>query len=168
MRTDPKLFRIALLSCCIVAATGVSVLFKANAADAGQEPFVYPTQGQSSQVMEQDKYSCYQWAKGQTGFDPMQAPTATAPPPPTRGGAVRGAAGGAALGAAVGAVAGDAGKGAAIGAVSGGLIGGARRRQSMNEQEQYAQQQAAGYEQRRGEYNRAWGACMEGRGYTVK
>ncbi|MRR57830.1 MAG: hypothetical protein EG824_06420, partial [Deltaproteobacteria bacterium] len=102
MRTDAKLFRIAVLSCCIVAAAGVSALFTANAADAGQEPFVYPTQGQSSQVMEQDKYSCYQWAKGQTGFDPMQAPTATAPPPPTRGGAVRGAAGGAALGAAVG------------------------------------------------------------------
>lgn len=168
MRTEAKLFRITLLSCCIVAAATVAALFTANVADAAQDPFVYPTQGQSSQIMEQDKYSCYQWAKGQTGFDPMQAPAATAPPPATKGGALRGAAGGAALGAAVGAIAGDAGKGAAIGAVSGGIIGGARRQKSRAEQDQYAQQQAAGYEQRRGEYNRAWGACMEGRGYTVK
>ena len=168
MMKDVKLFRITVLTYCIVAAATVSVLFTANAADAGQEPIVYPSQGQSSQAMEQDKYSCYQWAKGQTGFDPMQAPTATAPPPQTKGGALRGAAGGAAVGAAVGAIAGDAGKGAAIGAASGGIIGGARRQKSMREQEQYAQDQAAGYEQRRGEYNRAWGACMEGRGYTVK
>ncbi len=133
-----------------------------------QEPYVYPTRGQSNDQMEKDKYSCYKWAKGQTGFDPMQAPTASAPPPPTRGGAVRGAAGGAAVGAAVGAIAGNAGKGAAIGAASGGLIGGARRRQSQKEQEQYAQQQSSQYSQRRGEYNRAWGACMEGKGYTVK
>jgi hypothetical protein len=133
-----------------------------------QDPYVYPTQGQSNKKMEQDKYSCYQWAKGQTGFDPMQAPTATAPPPSTKGGALRGAAGGAALGAAVGAIAGDAGKGAAIGAASGGIIGGARRAKSNQEQQQYAQQQAAGYEQQRNGYNRAWGACMEGRGYTVK
>jgi hypothetical protein len=168
---DAKLFRIiriTMLACCIFAMAAVSALVAASAADAGQDPYVYPTQGQSSSKMEQDKYSCYQWAKGQTGFDPMQAPTATAPPPPTKGGALRGAAGGAALGAAVGAIAGDAGKGAAIGAASGGIIGGARRQKSRMEQDQYAQQQAAGYEQRRGEYNRAWGACMEGRGYTVK
>jgi len=168
MRLDAKLFGIRVLSYCIVAAVTVSALITADAVDAGQDPYVYPTKGQSSSKMEQDKYSCYQWAKGQTGFDPMQAPTATAPPPQTKGGALRGAAGGAAVGAAVGAIAGDAGKGAAIGAASGGIIGGARRQKSMREQEQYAQDQAAGYEQRRGEYNRAWGACMEGRGYTVK
>ncbi len=135
---------------------------------AAQEPFVFPAQGQSNQQTEQDKYSCYTWAKGQTGFDPMQAPTATAPPPAPKGGAVRGAAGGALAGAAIGAIAGDAGKGAAIGAASGGIIGGARRQRSIKQQQQYAQQQAAGYEQKRSEYNRAWGACMEGKGYTVK
>ncbi len=150
-----------------VAATVIAAIVATGSVIA-QEPYVYPTRGQSNDQMEKDKYSCYKWAKGQTGFDPMQAPTASAPPPPTRGGAVRGAAGGAAVGAAVGAIAGNAGKGAAIGAASGGLIGGARRRQSQKEQEQYAQQQSAQYGQRRGEYNRAWGACMEGKGYTVK
>jgi hypothetical protein len=145
----------------IIAGISVPVAF-------AQDPYVYPTQGQSNKKMEQDKYSCYQWAKGQTGFDPMQAPTTTAPPPPTKGGALKGAAGGALLGAAVGAIAGDAGTGAAIGAASGGIIGGARRAKSTQEQQQYAEQQAAGYEQQRNGYNRAWGACMEGRGYTVK
>jgi hypothetical protein len=154
------------------AIHGVGMTIVATAISVGpvhaQEPIVYPSKGQSQKQMEKDKYSCYQWAKGQTGFDPMQAPTATAPPPEQKGGALKGAAGGAALGAVVGAIAGDAGKGAAIGAASGGLIGGARRMQSNKEQQQYGQQQAAGYEQRRAEYNRAWGACMEGKKYTVK
>lgn len=168
MRHDVKFWRISIsVACTIVMATSLAV-FSSIGFVAAQEPYVYPTRGQSGNQEEQDKYSCYQWAKGQTGFDPMQTPTATAPPPPTRGGAVRGAAGGAALGAAVGAIAGDAGKGAAIGAASGGIIGGARRMRSRAEQERYAQEQTAGYEQRRNEYYRAWGACMEGKGYTVK
>lgn len=161
-------FHRAMRSVCMLAIAPLLAGFLLSANSSAQEPIVFPAHGQNAGMMEQDKFSCYQWAKGQTGFDPMQAPTATAPPPPTRGGALRGAAGGAAMGAAIGAVAGDAGKGAAIGAASGGIIGGARRRKSQEEQQQYAQQQAAGYEQRRNEYNRAWGACMEGKGYTVK
>ncbi|HJV65778.1 MAG TPA: glycine zipper family protein [Geomonas sp.] len=151
----------------MVCAIALAVMASVVAAGA-QEPIVYPSKGQSNDKMEKDKYSCYQWAKGQTGFDPMQAPTASAPPPQQKGGAVRGAAGGAALGAAVGAIAGNAGKGAAIGAASGGIIGGARKRQSEKEQASYQQDQQAQYANRRAEYNRAWGACMEGRGYTVK
>ncbi len=143
------------------------VALSAAAAFAQQQPIVYPSRGQTSQQMEQDKFQCYEWAKGQTGFDPMQAPTATAPPPQQQGGLLRGAAGGAALGAVIGAIAGNAGEGAAIGAASGGIFGGLRRRRSMMEQQQYAQQQAASYEQRRSTYNGAWGACMTGRGYTV-
>lgn len=167
MQNDARLFPEVKRTAVIGAVSLFAAVFAATAVDA-QDPIVYPAKGQSSQKMEQDKYSCYQWAKGQTGFDPMQTPTATAPPPQKKGGAVRGAAGGAAMGAAIGAIAGDAGKGAAIGAASGGIIGGVRRRKSEQEQQQYAQDQSAGYQQRRGEYNRAWGACMEGRGYTVK
>ncbi|RNC68270.1 MAG: hypothetical protein ED859_11050 [Desulfuromonadales bacterium] len=137
-------------------------------AEAAQEPIVFPSKGQSSKQVEKDKYSCYEWAKGQTGFDPMQVPTATTPPPEKKGGVVRGAAGGALAGVAIGAIAGDAGKGAAIGAASGGIIGGARKHRSEKAQEEWAQKEAAGYDQRRGTYNRAWGACMEGKGYTVK
>jgi hypothetical protein len=134
-----------------------------------QEPIVYPGKGQSQQQVEQDKYSCYEWAKGQTGFDPMQTTsTAAATPQEKKGGAMRGAAGGALGGAAIGAIAGDAGKGAAIGAASGGVVGGVRRHRSEEEQRQTQQQAAAGAEEQRATYNRAWGACMEGKGYTVK
>jgi hypothetical protein len=135
---------------------------------AAQDPIVFPAKGQSNQQIESDKFACYSWAKGQTGFDPMQAPASTAPPPPTKGGVVQGAAKGALAGVAIGAIAGDAGKGAAIGAAAGGMLGGAKKKQSQQQQQQAAQQQAAGYEQKRSEYNRAWSACMEGKGYTVK
>ncbi|MBW2173377.1 MAG: hypothetical protein JRF64_01785 [Deltaproteobacteria bacterium] len=142
---------------------------------AAQELIIYPSKGQSQEQMEQDKFSCYSWAKQQTGFDPMEVPKATAPPPKQeakKGGLLRGATRGAAVGVAAGAIAGDAGKGAAIGAASGGLIGGMRRRDQAGRQQQaeqqWAQEQSAQYTHRRNEYNRAYAACLEGKGYTVK
>jgi hypothetical protein len=139
-----------------------------------QEPVIYPAKGQSPQQMEKDKYECYTWAKGQSGFDPMATPTASSPPPQQQapeGGLFRGAAGGAAVGAAIGAIAGNAGMGAAIGAAGGGLFGGMRRREQMMQeqqaQEQWAEQQAAHLTQERNLYNRNFKACMEGRGYTL-
>ncbi len=150
-----------------VIGISAGALLYAGAAFA-QEPIFYPNKGQSADKLEQDKYACYQWAKGQTGFDPMQVPTASSAPPEKKGGALRGAAGGAALGAIGGAIAGDAGKGAAIGAATGGVIGGVRRHRSTKEQEEWAQKESSGYAQKRNTYNRALSACMEGRGYTVK
>ena len=93
---------------------------------------------------------------------------AAAAPPPQQGGAVKGAARGAAVGAGGGAVAGDAGKGAAVGAAAGGTAG-AMRQNSNNRAAAQASQQAqaqqqAGY----GNYERAYSACLGGRGYTVK
>jgi flagellar biosynthesis/type III secretory pathway protein FliH len=141
----------------------------------GDDVFIYPNKGQTKQQQDKDKYECYDWAKQQTGFDPMAQPKATAPPPAQeakQGGVVKGAARGALVGVAVGAIAGDAGKGAAIGAAGGGLFGGMRRKDQQRQQEQaeqqWAQQQAANYEQNRSKYNRAFSSCMEGRGYTVK
>ena len=140
-----------------------------------QDLMIYPAKGQSQDQMERDKFECYSWAKGQTGFDPMQVPTATTPPPPQeaqQGGVGRGAVRGGLVGLGVGAIAGDAGKGAAIGAASGGLIGGMRRHDQVSRQQQaeqqWANEQAANYTRRRSEYNRAYGACLEGRGYSVK
>ena len=141
----------------------------------GDDVFIYPNKGQTKQQQDKDKYECYDWAKQQTGFDPMAQPKATAPPPAQeakQGGVVKGAARGALVGVAVGAIAGDAGKGAAIGAAGGGLFGGMRRKDQQRQQEQaeqqWAQQQADNYEQNRSKYNRAFSSCMEGRGYTVK
>jgi hypothetical protein len=140
-----------------------------------QDMYIYPEKGQIKDQQEQDKYHCYGWAKKQTGFDPMEAPKATAPPPQeeaAKGGVGKGAVRGGLLGLGVGAIAGDAGKGAAIGAVGGGLIGGMRRNEQKQQQEQaeqqWAQDQAAQYSHKRNSYNRAYSAYLEGRGYTVK
>ncbi len=141
---------------------------------AANDLYVYPEKGQDQKQMEKDKHDCYLWAKQQTGFDPMKPPTASSPPPEGQvsGSVVGGAARGAALGAIGGAIAGDAGKGAAIGAATGGALGGMRRRSTYRQAEEdrarWEQQQAAQYEAKRNEYNRAYGACLEGRGYTVK
>jgi len=146
-----------------------------------QDFIIYPAKGQSQEQMEKDKYECYSWAKGQTGFDPMEMPKATQAPPPqtakgsVAGGAVKGGLLGAGVGAGIGAIAdggSGAGKGAAIGGISGALLGGAvrgsQKKQDEQAQQQWANQQAADYTQKRNTYNRAYCACLEGRGYTVK
>ena len=141
------------------------------------EPIIYPKGKQTSEQMEKDKFECYTWAKGQTGFDPMQ-PIATTPPPPAesqapKGERLVGAARGAAVGAVVGEIASDdAGKGAAAGAAAGAMAGGMKKRQTQRDQAQAQaqkeQQEQAALAQKRDTYNRAYGACLEGRGYTVK
>ena len=135
-----------------------------------QDPFIYPDKGQSNEQMEKDKYECYSWAKGESGFDPMAVPTATEPAPQQeakKGGVGRGALRGAAVGGII-----DGSDGAKTGAAAGAVVGGVRRadqnRQQAQQQAQWEQEQAAQYEAARGSYNRAFAACMEGRGYTVK
>jgi len=149
-------------------------IFLASSALA-QDLIIYPAKGQSQEQMEKDKFECYTWAKQQTGFDPMQVPKATEPPPKQeaqKGGVGRGAVRGAAVGVAAGAIAGDAGKGAAIGAASGGLIGGMRRKDQAASQQkaedQWAKEQSENYVRKRSEYDRAYSVCLEGKGYTVK
>lgn len=148
------------------------VLTTAPAFAAG--PFIYPSKGQSPERQSQDQGECHTWAKQQSGFDPANPP----PPPPTtsqpvkQGGVVRGGARGAALGAVGGAIAGDAGKGAAVGAATGAMMGGMRRAdayraQAATNQQAMAQHQgqvAAG----QSSYDRAFTACIEGRGYTIQ
>jgi hypothetical protein len=140
-----------------------------------QEPIIYPNKGQSQEAQDKDKYECYGWAKQHSGFDPMAPPTASTPPPQAgakEGGVVKGGVIGGLGGAAIGAIAGNTGKGAAIGAASGALFGGIRRHNQTTREEQagqqWAQQETSRYSQGRSEYNRAFSACMEGRGYTVK
>lgn len=143
-----------------------------------QDPIIYPAEGQSQEQMEQDEFQCYRWARDQTGFDPMQTPTATSPPPKKgtpRGGAGRGAVAGAATGAIVGGIArgrSGAGRGALIGGGGGALIGGMRRENQRKQEEQarnqWEREQTNNYARARNEYNRAFSACMTGRGYVVK
>lgn len=136
-----------------------------------QEPIIFPAKGQSPEQTEKDKTDCYAWATQQTGFDPMQPPqTAQAPPPQSQGPSgerVKGAARGAVIGGVVGEVADDdAGEGAAAGAAAGVVAGGMKTRQGRRQQAE--QQQQAATDEARNTFNRAFGACMEGKGYTIK
>ncbi|NML30536.1 glycine zipper family protein [Paraburkholderia antibiotica] len=149
----------------IVAALTVSLSFDGL---AQSRPIAYPAKGQSAQKQQQDEGACYSWARSNTGVDP--AAVANAPPPPSGpavggGERVQGAARGAAGGAVIGAIAGDAGKGAAIGAATGTVVGGSRARQNRRAAAASTQAQSQGA---MSTFNRAYAACMEGRGYTIK
>lgn len=52
------------------------------------------------------------------------------------------------------------------------LIGGVRQhsanKESAQQTEQWTQQEASKYASSRGQYDRAYSACLEGKGYTVK
>jgi hypothetical protein len=153
----------------VTAATAIACTTSTTNALA-QQPIYYPAHGQSQSKQSSDLGQCQGWAKSNTGIDPaMLAQQANqAPPQQAQGGRVRGGAGGAAAGAAMGAIAGDAGKGAAMGAVGGAMMGGARQRQQnrANSAQQQANQQQVSQEL--ATFNRAVGACMSGRGYTVQ
>jgi hypothetical protein len=139
----------------ITAVSALSVLLVATGVYAQSQPkvFVHPNKGQTKDQQAQDTSECQQWATQQAGAPPAQG-GAGSHARGTAGGAARGAA----TGAAVGAIAGDAGKGAAAGAVVGGVGG----RRGSKRQQQAAQAGAADA------WTRAFAACMEGRGYSVK
>ncbi len=146
---------------------GTAVIFiSMSLPAASQQMYFYPTKGQTPQQQQADHGQCHVWATQQSGFDPARAPIPSSGPQP-QGGVVRGAAGGAMLGVVGGAIGGNVGKGAAIGAGVGALFGGMRQRRRRNRQQAREQQQQAAYAQQQGNYKRALGACMSGRGYSV-
>jgi hypothetical protein len=165
MAVRPNGIGIAILACLVVASPWPA---------AAQQPIVYPAKGQSAQQQQNDDGECRAWAKQTTGVDPAavaQAPAPAAQSGPAVGGGerVRGAARGAAGGALIGAIAGDAGEGAAVGAIVGTVGGGMRARRNREAQQQQAQQQHQAQQQGQlSTFHRAVGACMEGRGYTIK
>ncbi|HXW75611.1 MAG TPA: glycine zipper family protein [Steroidobacteraceae bacterium] len=139
--------------------------------------YAFPAKNQTAQQQANDETYCFGWAKTQTNIDPMnikpQAPdqqtAAAQADSATQGARAGGAARGAAGGAVIGAIAGDAGTGAAAGAAAGAMAGGAARRQARRDAQAQAQQQAdASVAQQKATYNKAFSACMEGKGYTIK
>jgi len=138
---------------------------------SAQELMVFPNDGQDKEQQQQDEFTCYNWAKGETGFDPMVVPTATAPPPQQsapKGGVRRGAVRGAAIGAVAGGNSSDIGKAAAVGATAGAMRRQDQKRKEDTESQQWEQEQVRIYEENRNRYNRAYSACMEGKNYTVR
>ena len=144
--------------------------------------YAYPMNNQTRDQQERDRYECNAWAVKQTGFDPSgpnvpphdRYRVVSAGPPPGEGTAL-GALTGAILGAAVSGP-GDTGAGLLFGAVAGGLVGTAAEQQQREAAAQQAQQMASArsaqdmavIDQHASNYRRALGACLEGRGYSVK
>jgi outer membrane lipoprotein SlyB len=133
--------------------------------------YVFPAKNQDQATQDKDDGDCYKWAVEQSGVDPVNPPKVEAAPVETGpdGTAVRGAARGAAAGVAIGAIAGDAGKGAAIGAVAGGMAG-RRAKRAGDAKQQQANEKAAADQNKAviDSFKKAFTACLEGKGYTVK
>jgi hypothetical protein len=136
----------------------IAVALFANLAWAQQKPIAYPAKGQNANQQSQDDAQCNSWARSNTGVDPANPPAPAASGPAVGGGQ---RARGAVAGAAVGGIA-DGSDGARTGAAVGVVAGGVRARQERREQ-RAAQQQGS-----LDTYYRAYGACMEGRGYSIR
>ena len=140
-----------------------------------QQPIIYPSKGQSAEQQQKDQGECMAWAQQTTGVNPAAVAQSLAADQPQSDtgflqdervqGAVVGAAGGAAIGAIAG---GHAGKGAGIGALVGTLAGGAHREHKSDEAQARTRANQQQAQQSVATYNRAYGACLEGRGYTVR
>ena len=147
-------------------AAGSAAVLVLSVPALAQQPIVYPSKGQSQQQQNSDMGQCRSWATQNTGVDPAvvaQQMSNQPAAPQAQGERAKGALGGALIGGAVG-----GSDGAAAGAVVGIMAGGARQRQKQqqaSQQQQGAQQNA---QAQLGTYIRAYGACMEGRGYTIR
>ena len=127
------------------------------------KPIAYPAKGQSPNQQAQDDSQCYGWARSSTGIDPAavaNAPQTSSGPAVGGGERVRGAAGGAIIGGIA-----NGSDGARTGAAVGMAVGGIRARQNRRAQDASAQTHQQGTLDT---FYRAYGACMEGRGYTIR
>jgi len=129
-----------------------------------QKPGVHPANGQSAEQQGSDDAQCLSSAQQQTGIDPAAVSAAPAPATGPQGERVRGAARGAAAGAVVGEVTDNRRNGAEVGAAAGMVAGGRQARQN----DAQAQSAQAANGQAIDTYYRAYGACMQGRGYTIQ
>lgn len=135
--------------------------------------FVYPSDGQTAEQQELDDYQCFSWAKGETGFDPINpsAPVKVdAQNPGINGSGTKGALKGAAKGALLGKVIDDdASKGAEIGAALGLLRA---RKQAMrdaaNEAKTANTKNETEHSQLKSNFKKAMSLCLESRKYSVK
>jgi hypothetical protein len=166
----------------IVTFAGALALLYVGATVVAQQGFaaslsmvVYPSGSQTPSQQTKDESECYTWSRQTTGIDPTNpmADVQRSEAAATQGQGVA-AGGGAARGAAAGALLGNlADEDAGEYALAGAALGSIRGARKANKQNVEAQNQAATQDQAKaGErvqfFKNAFGACMEGRGYTVK
>jgi hypothetical protein len=147
--------------------------------------YFYPERNQDDARQDRDRYECYRWAVGQTGFDPgmtavreVPPPARRAPPPPPGVSERADVGAGAVTGAVVGTVLSGrhhGAQGAVLGAIFGAMIGAAAsdNRQRVDSQAEARAQardaaRAEQAERPMNDFRRAMTACMEGRGYRVR
>lgn len=147
---------------------------------ANTQVYAYPTQGQTPEQTDRDRYDCHEWAVKQSNFDPSapgipphdRVVVASGPPPGTN--TAIGAVAGAVLGAVIAGPR-NSGFGAVAGGITGAAIGSAGDAANAQNQAQQVQaaraqdaREAASMDLKASNYRRAIAACLEGRGYSVK
>jgi hypothetical protein len=141
-KMDKKLTDSITFALCFSSLAGLFSLTAMQTAQA-QEPFIYPEKGQSTEQQTKDKSACQTWATQQTGIDPVQLLEA------------------------------QSSAQAAAPAATGGAAGGFRQRrqrkmeQAQAQQTQQAKSAQSDTAQKANTYERAYGACLKGKGYSI-
>lgn len=166
----------------ILGVTALAVVFGLTPLSFAQkEPFVFPKEGQTKEQLAMDKAYCHSWAKDETGLDHgyLQAKLEVAEEQAARSGQVeknvffkdlfKGAAVGAAGGAIDSNIGNRVGAGAAKGTVVGGVLSHEKTKGQMRDENiRSSDKQVAKLQDEYATYMRAFGVCLEGKGYTVK
>lgn len=181
------LFLLTALTLALCLAAPLTVRAEQYPGDGGgpqmtypSQVFMYPRQGQPPMQQDRDRYECHIWAMGQTNFDPSLPPlpvrrhVRVEPVPPVGYDTFSLGFTGALLGAILGGYH-HSGEGALIGGAIGAMTGvvsdsaraQAARRIEADREREY-QEQDGRMEGKASAYRRALGACLEGRGYSVK
>jgi hypothetical protein len=164
-------FVLAMIGC------GMAV----NVYAAGLETYAFPQKGQTAELQKQDEGYCTQWAQEQTGLDlavlkykqqeavaaqqqAQEASTSRPGRPLLRT---------VATGAALGGINNNMDDGAGKGAVTGVALAASRARTQSFEKKtegtvNAADTQSQSVQSDSEKYVRAYGACMEGKGYSIR
>lgn len=168
----PSLRALAVLLPILLSACASTVAMPAtDSVMYSRSPLaVYPSQGQSTEQLNYDRYDCHQWAVQQSHFDPatMSGNNSFEPVPSTPG---EGTATGAVFGGITGAVLSGphhGGEGALVGAVLGAAIGVASDAQKAEQINSINADRSAQQGLVEDSYQRALEACLIGRGYSVR
>jgi hypothetical protein len=183
-RLSLLMLALTLTACYPAPARVIPPPTSANNAGSVRAPmtqvYFYPKTGQSNEQQSRDYYECYNWAIKQTGFDPGQTSLPpdqrikVVPTPPPGHDTITLSIVGAVLGALIAGPR-HAGGGALIGAAGGAVAGAAsdvsRQESARQMEEAYNNRDQAVNAQLDAKslaFRRAMGACLEGRGYSVR
>ena len=161
---------LGLLSGCV--AQPVRTVSVYSAPTSWVQPYIYPTQGQTPDQMDRDRYQCYVSSVQQTGVDPSrpsrtseQVVVAPAPGAGTAAGAVGGAIVGSLLAGPR-----SAGLGFLLGGATGAIVGtaaDANTQAQVTQAQMQAREARAADQERVQEFRQTNNACLASRGYSV-